>query len=500
MLFNSYSFIFIFAPVTFAGFFLLTSMGREYAVAWLAIASLIFYAWWDPRYLGLLLPSIIINYYAGLALARLAGLRARSVVAAGAVICNLAALFYFKYSTFTMENMRDLLGIDTQIIKVALPVGISFFTFTQIAFIIDAYRGYAREYRFLHYLFFVAYFPHLIAGPIIHHGEIMPQLRNKKFGAFDSIDVLLGLTIFTVGLFKKVIIADTIAPFSNTLFDAAKEGTALTFSEGWMAALLYSFQLYFDFSGYSDMAIGLSLVVGIRLPPNFASPYKARSIIDFWRRWHMTLSRFLRDYLYIPLGGNRSGHARRYINLMVTMVLGGLWHGAAWNFVIWGTLHGIYLLTNYVWNSARARCGNARIFHLKSEISALLASVTTFVVVVFAWVFFRADNLDTAFRITGVMLNPLAGLRPAHHLVPSNVVFTAILICATIVWGMPNTEQWTQQWRPTLSTRSLERVGLYWPRWGYWCPSFGMTVVIAVLLATCILSLSDVSDFIYFNF
>ena len=362
------------------GFLYLHDQAAKSAVGWIAFASLIFYSWWDVRFLFLLLPSIIFNYWTGLLLVR----KRNKGLLWVAIAINLSALFYFKYSVFLLGSIRTITGLDFAISAVVLPIGISFFTFTQIAFLVDAFAGKAKEYNFLHYLFFVSYFPHLVAGPIIHHSEIMPQLREARIYRFGTLDVLLGLTIFTIGLSKKVLVADALSPHANSLFDAARDRVLLTFFEAWLAALLYSFQIYFDFSGYSDMAIGLSLIVGIRLPINFNSPYKAVSIIEFWRRWHITLSRFLRDYLYIPLGGNRHGSARRYVNLMITMTLGGVWHGAGWTFLAWGLLHGLYLLINHWWHSAENR----------PVIPPLISGCITFIAVTFAWVFFRAADFE----------------------------------------------------------------------------------------------------------
>ena len=269
-----------------------------------------------------------------------------------AIAANLALLAYYKYAIFFVANAQRLIGHVGPLPEIVLPLGISFFTFTQIAFLVDAHRGLAREYSFTHYTLFVTYFPHLIAGPILHHREMMPQFDRRSTYTLDWDNVAVGLTMFIIGLFKKTVIADDMAAFASPAFDAAAGGTQLTLLEAWGAALAYTFQIYFDFSGYTDMALGASRMFGIVLPLNFRSPYKAANIIDFWRRWHITLSRFLRDYVYIPLGGNRKTVPRRYENLLLTMLVGGLWHGAGWTFVFWGALHGIYLVVNHGWRIA----------------------------------------------------------------------------------------------------------------------------------------------------
>ncbi|MFQ5488405.1 MAG: MBOAT family O-acyltransferase, partial [Gammaproteobacteria bacterium] len=338
MLFHSYGFIFLFLPLTLLGFFLLGRYGLlRWALAWLVLASLTFYGWWNVEYLFLLLASIVVNYLLGRALApsQRTTASARVLLAIG-IGLNLALLAYFKYAAFIVGNFNQLLGSDYRVHEIVLPLAISFFTFQQIAYLVDAYYGRAQEYSFLNYSLFVSFFPQLIAGPIVHHREMMPQFEGRRIFRFSYEDMDVGLLIFCIGLFKKVLLADGMAQFSEPVFAAAAGGLELSFFEAWGGALAYTLQIYFDFSAYSDMAIGLAWMFGIRLPLNFASPYKAINIIEFWRRWHMTLSRFLRDYLYIPLGGNRKGRERRHLNIMATMLLGGLWHGAAWTFVVWG--------------------------------------------------------------------------------------------------------------------------------------------------------------------
>jgi len=362
VLFNSHEFIFVFVPVALAGFFLIARLGARLAAAWLCLASLFFYGWWNPRYVALLVASTALNYVVGRAIGfRVAHGRAREArrILIGGIAIDLVVLGYFKYAGFFVQTANDVLHTDV-VVSIVLPLGISFFTFTQISFLVDAYRGRVPRYDPVHYALFVTYFPHLIAGPILHHGEMIPQFERPSTYRFAYENISVGLTIFFIGLFKKVVLADGIGAQVAPIFDAPAAGVQLTFLEAWVGALCFAFQLYFDFSGYSDMAIGVSRLFGITLPLNFHSPYKAANIREFWRRWHMTLSRFLRDYLYIPLGGSRVAVPRRYVNIMITMLLGGLWHGAGWTFVVWGGLHGIYLVVNHAWQALRRRLGQDR--------------------------------------------------------------------------------------------------------------------------------------------
>ncbi len=331
MLFNSYVFIFAFFPIVFFGFYTIGKHSHALASLWLAASSLFFYGWWDVRYVSLLLVSIVFNYAVGYLIARsLARTQANQprMLLVVAIAVNLILLGYFKYAHFFVDNLNYLTGTTLSLGQVILPLGISFFTFTQIAFLVDTYQRKVKEFNFVHYMLFVTYFPHLIAGPVLHHKEMMPQFAKRNVCHLNWDNVAVGLSIFVLGLAKKVLIADSLAEFATPIFSAVAAGEQVMLFESWIGALAYTLQLYFDFSAYSDMAIGLSLMFNVRLPMNFNSPYKATSIIDFWRRWHITLSRFLRDYLYIPLGGSRHGKARRYMNLMITMLLGGLWHGA----------------------------------------------------------------------------------------------------------------------------------------------------------------------------
>ncbi|WP_237154226.1 MBOAT family O-acyltransferase [Oryzibacter oryziterrae] len=377
-------------------FFLLGNFNRRGAAIFLTFASFCFYAYWKIEFLPLLASSIIGNYLASLLISRWRGQTHGIVALGGAITLNLIALGFFKYYNFFVTSIDGLSKLFPTM-NIELPIGISFFTFTQIAFLIDTWRKISEERNVIHYALFVTYFPHLIAGPVLHHKQMMPQFANESTYRFNIESFSIGIFYFVVGLFKKIVIADSFAPFASALFDHVSGGANPPILAAWIGALSYTFQIYFDFSGYSDMAVGISKMFGITLPFNFNSPYKSTNIITFWRRWHMSLSQFLRDYLYFPLGGNRNGKSRRYMNLMVTMLLGGLWHGANWTFVIWGGLHGLYLVINHAWR------------HLFSQDAPATAAgkafgwVCTFLAVVVGWVFFRAQDWTQAVAILSAM-------------------------------------------------------------------------------------------------
>lgn len=410
MLFTTATFAFLFLPIVLVGYYLLGARSQGLTALWLFLASLFFYGYWLPEFTLLLLVSIAGNFACGMAIA-IAAKRAeppQKTVAGKAwlvagIVFNLGLLGYFKYANFFVDNLNALFGTGWDIAKVILPIGISFYSFTQIAYLVDVWRGLVHEQAPVRYGLFVSFFPQLVAGPVLHHSEMMPQFAQASVYRFDAANVCGGLLIFAVGLFKKIVLADGVAPCADAIFVPVDGGALPTQAEAWVGALAYTAQLYFDFSAYSDMAIGLSWMFNIRIPYNFDSPYKALSITDFWRRWHMTLSRFLRDYLYVPLGGNRRGKARRYVNLGLTMVLGGFWHGAGWTFVLWGALHGAYLMINHAFTAATQRLGIAdRIDRMRAF--AVVSWGLTFLCVVFAWVFFRAVTFDGALRMVSAML------------------------------------------------------------------------------------------------
>src|SRR3984885_6155039 len=428
MLFNSYSFIFIFLPAVLFGYFLTGRFGAQAPVIWLALASLVFYSFSNWPFVALLLASIAFNYLTGLLLiSRRLRTGLRFAVLTVGVSGDLIVLGIFKYAGFLTANFNAIFSTSVAV-NILLPVGISFYTFTQIAFLVDAYRGKVAHYALPHYALFVTYFPHLIAGPILHHRDMIPQFESDNAKRPNPHFILYGLIIFGIGLFKKTVFADGIQPLVAIAFNQASP----SFDQAWIGALAYTFQLYFDFSGYSDMAIGISLMFGIFLPLNFNSPYQATSIIDFWRRWHMTLSQFLRDYLYIPLGGNRHGRLLRYVNLMITMLLGGLWHGAAWTFVIWGALHGLYLCINHAWTNY-GPSASPRLAPLAKFASFAL----TFLAVVVAWVFFRADSIAQAQFILSRMADP------GHVIFGRGEIadFGFLAGYAVLRWLAPNTQE-----------------------------------------------------------
>lgn len=388
MLFNSYEFIFLFLPVTFAGFFLLGKYApKSYATLWLVIASFSFYGYWDYHYVPLLFASISFNYFVG---RKIENTRSKEWLVFG-ILLNVILLGYFKYTDFFLGTINDVTGTDCfDLPHIILPLGISFFTFTQTAYLADAYRGEAKNKSFLTYCEFVTIFPHLIAGPIINHKEMIPQFIADKTFKINYHNVALGITIFVMGLFKKVVIADTLSPWVNDVFAHTE---TITFLEAWIGALAYTFQLYFDFSGYSEMAIGLGLMFNLKLPVNFNSPYQSASIIDFWRRWHMTLGLWVRDYLYIPMGGNRNGELAKMKNLFLSMLIIGLWHGAGWTFIFWGAMHGVALMINHQWR------------RLHISLPKAINWGMTFFCVMLLWIFFRADNFYDAGKIIAAMID-----------------------------------------------------------------------------------------------
>jgi len=359
----------------------------EAAKGFLVFASLFFYSWWNIAYLPLILVSMLFNYVMGRQLSTYTSHKkccSKKALLTIGIIFNLGLLGYFKYSDFFITNFNTVFGTEIPLLHLLLPLAISFYTFQQIAYLVDSYRSETKEYDFLNYALFVTFFPQLIAGPIVHHAEMMPQFANVRNKIRNYHNIALGLFIFSMGLFKKVAIADTFAVWATQGFDVAEK---LDMVQGWITSLSYTFQLYFDFSGYTDMAIGIALLFNIKLPINFNSPYKATSIQDFWRRWHMTLSRFLKDYLYIPLGGNRKGEPRTYFNLFITFLLGGIWHGAGWTFVLWGALHGLALIIHRFWQK------------LGFSMHTLLAWFITFNFLNITWVFFRAKNFEDALKV-----------------------------------------------------------------------------------------------------
>ena len=475
MLFNSYQFSFGFLPIVLIVFWLLCVRDlRRAAGAFLIIASLFFYAWWNWYYLFLFVFSIGFNFLWSLTLVPPlapaaengadSASRGRRILLGVGIAVNLALLGYFKYRNFLVASVGAMVGAGWSLAPLVLPLAVSFFTFEQITFLCSAYGGERGARDFFSYLLFITFFPHLIAGPIVRYDQIYPQFNRDTAFKLTAANLSEGLMIFAIGLFKKVIIADTFRLTVNALFDRA---TMLSFFDAWGAAFALSLQIYFDFSGYSDMAIGLARMFGVRFPENFDSPYQARDIIQFWRRWHITLSYFLRDYLYIPLGGNRHGELRRHLNLFITMLLGGLWHGANWTFVIWGALHGVYLSLNHIWVSS----GRA--------LPRGVGWAATFLLTTAAWVFFRANTLSRA----GLMFSSMAGLNGfawnEYHLSIGAHDLRQILVGLAIVLLCPN-RQTIMSWN--------------WRNDYLWAGAF------AVLAGVSIMSMSNPPPFIYFQF
>ena len=501
MLFNSYIFLFAFLPLTLVGFAVLSRMDHsKWIIPWLLAMSLVFYGWWQPIYLALLLGSVIANFLIGASIAQ--GARTgqpRTGVLFFGVAGNLALIGWYKYLGFFAGISDALMGTEFGFVDVALPLAISFFTFQQIAYLVDCHRGLAGEPSILKYALFVTFFPQLIAGPIVHHSEVMRQYETAFSRGPSALNLAIGVTLIAVGLFKKVVIADNLALYATPVFADADAGGTIGFARAWAGTLAYTLQIYFDFSGYSDMAVGLARLFGIRLPINFFSPYKATSIIEFWRRWHITLSRFLRDYLYIPLGGSRYGSFRRYANLMMTMLLGGLWHGAGWSFVIWGGLHGVFLIINHAWQFA-----TKDFKWLRRNVGVQIVSwAMTILAVSFAWVFFRADTFDGAMAVVNGLIG-VNDILPSMGLISGEVyadagtgkrVWRWLLIAGVIAVLCPNIYQIMRRYRPALGQPNHKtRLPLRWRPTTVWAGITGLILVASLVLLT------QVSEFLYFRF
>ena len=543
MLFNSHEFLFAFLPVTLLGFFLLGTRSREGALLWLTATSLFFYAWWRPVNVLIIAPSIAINYVLARVLLRLVAagperiVMARVVLAVG-IVFNVCFLGYFKYINFLGTIAHDLTGADFVMAEVVLPLGISFITFQKIAFLIEAYGGRVKTFTLRDYALFVLFFPQLIAGPIVHYREMMPQFERASC-RFDAESFAVGITLFVVGLFKKVVLADGVAAYVTPLFGAAAAGTQLSLVSAWIAALGFLLQLYFDFSGYSDMALGLARMVGVRLPPNFDSPLKSRSSVDFWLRWHMTLTRFLTAYLYNPLvlwltrrraargKALLGGHATTVGAFMallagptlLTMFISGLWHGAGYLFVLWGLLHGVYLSINHAWRIFGSRLTGERVARAKPGVPAFLL---TFVAVVASMVLFRATNLASAESIlkgmvglNGIGLPPVLFDRIAslaarsHGFVYASKEMSATDFFSAMAWVvallagallLPNTLQFLDRFAPALSApRSIADIG-WLRRLLVWSPSPAWVAALSVLAVVAVLRIGGQSEFLYWRF
>ncbi len=463
MVFSSYLFLFYFLPTTLLLYYLMPRRGRHLMLTLLSYA---FYGWANPLFVGLLLLSTLVDYVCGLAIAhggRVVSLtppatpldrdtpraRGQKIAVAVSICTNLSLLGFFKYFNFAAENFDALVawlgwpGLEVStVIRVTLPLGISFYTFQSMSYTLDVYRGHARALgSFVDFACYVSMFPQLVAGPIIRFSEVSEQLRHRThtLAKFSR-----GVAFISLGMAKKVLLANPCGKIADVAFDAASVGAM----DAWYGVTAYAFQIYFDFSGYSDMAIGLGLMLGFVFPKNFDSPYRARSITEFWRRWHISLSSWLRDYLYIPLGGSRHGPGRTYVNLAVVMLLGGLWHGAAWNFVVWGALHGLLLSTERLWGAHPPY----------RRWPGAVQTLATFVLVLFTWVFFRASDLPAAIRYVGSML-ALTTPAPSSDLL-GGVVYQPYYVltfaaAAIVIWGAPQTWDWTRTlpaWKAATAT------------------------------------------------
>ena len=463
MLFNSYEFIFAVLPLSVLGYFLLARLARDYAVWWLGAVSLFFYAWWRAANLPIFLGSILTNFAIARGLQSRPDGRARHALLLFGVLFNLTLLGIFKYSRFAVENVNAVFSTSFPLPEWVLPLGISFFTFTQITYLVDMHREHRGGHSLPVYLLFVSFFPHLLAGPILHHAEMLPQFVDRKNSSPSWNHCWRGLALFGVGLAKKVLIADSLTPFVTAGFDGAG---ALGFAEAWLAALAYYFRIYFDFSGYTDMAIGTALLFNIRLPFNFDSPYQALTIQDFWRRWHITLGRFFRDYVYIPLGGNRHGARRNMCLLFSVALVSGVWHGASWGFVVWGAAHGVAMVIHFLWK----RAGHS----LPRPVAWLLM----FLFLNVSWVLFRSPSLSRARELLWAMLGGGSGF---HRLAMADLKWLlAYLAIAFAVVFYPT------------NSNALAR--------DEYRPSILIVGTIALLMARSILQLNRISEFIYFNF
>ncbi len=516
MLFSTWQFILGFLPVVLAVFFLIPVKWRTARKIWLTFASLFFYGYWKVEYVPLLLISIGFNFTIAEWLTRWQGRPAARHILFAGVALNLLLLAYYKYAGFLMGTLGVVVGQEFTRFDIILPLAISFFTFTQIGYLVDVSRDPKLHYSFLDYSLFVVFFPHLIAGPIVRHWEVIPQYAERDLRA-NRTDLGVGLAIFLMGLFKKVLLADNAAVYANLIYGSAEHGAHLDWFGAWFGTLAYAMQIYFDFSGYSDMAIGLARMFSIKFPFNFDSPYRATNIVEFWQRWHVTLTRFLREYVYFPLGGNRRGAGRQAFNVMVTFFLSGLWHGAGWTFVIWGLLHGVYLVIAHQWARLRQRYG----WEFPQWTYKCACILVTFVAVMVSWVYFRSPNFTVANDVLASMTGA-RGLTMSDHIIdPANqlgrllsavgvtfvpdatgvkkalyqealvIVFGLLLLA----WAAPNSQQLLRRYGPLFETAirpTRWEISLNW-KWGV---AFG--ALIFFVLRSHYTAIP--SPFLYFNF
>ena len=492
MLFSTFEFLFVFLPVVVVGFVLLAkTRWGALSRGWLVFSSFVFYAVWRSEHIPLLAGSILANYFLGLGVSRARENAMRRILLILGVGLNLGLLAYFKYAGFFAGNLQDLGMLEFSLPAIALPLGISFFTFQQIAYLLDVSRERRAERNLLNYAFFVSFFPQLVAGPIVHHREMLSQLRRSSFGTVRATDLAVGLSLLTIGLAKKLLIADQLGLYADPVFAHSDGGGALGPLDAWIGLLAYTGQLYFDFSGYCDMATGLARMFGLLLPLNFFSPYKAGSIIEFWRRWHITLSRFLRDSLYIPLGGNRVAKWRHFLNLGIVMFLGGLWHGAAWTFAFWGLLHGFYLAANNAWRGVLGeRWGRVRLFR-SYRVAAWALTISAVMV---AWAFFRAGSFGSAGRLLGGLVSSNGESKIVED--PIEALLFALAALALCLLAPNSMELW-RRYRPAIGVGAyLESMKSNWS-----CRlNFRTAAFTAALLVISCMRLMEVSPFLYFEF
>ncbi len=528
MLFNSYVFLFGFLPVVISVFFILQKLNfnKRYAIAWLILSSLFFYGWWNPPYVILLVSSVVINYFFGQLLNR----HKSSSILILSISFNLLLLGYFKYFNFFLENAAYFFDTSFNFTNIILPLAISFFTFQQIIYLLDSAKGLTEKYTFHEYALFVTFFPQLIAGPIVNHKNIMPQINDSSFGSFKVENLAVGISIFFIGLFKKVVIADTLSGYVGPVLDANEVGIQLTYIESWLGMIAYSFQLYFDFSGYSDMAVGLARIFGITLPVNFWSPFRSRNIAEFWRKWHITLSDFIKNYLYFPvsmkftriamykrLNSGATFGLTVFIPMLYAWGLAGLWHGAAWNFIIFGLMHGFYLITYQLWSQTSKPKIQNKIFRF---VGNGLSIALTYLCVVFSWVFFRTNSVESALSLTKTMIGFYGITLPESFRAfipsflsennfiqygsalqnglltsnPENLIYI-LFACSFIIFYMPNIFEYFRFHHSTKEKMHHESfIKIYWGHNIY------SALVISFLAAVAIMYLQGESEFLYYQF
>ena len=538
MLFNSFIFIFIFIPCVLIAFHLSARKGLyRLSIFWLILASLFFYGWWNPKYLLLIFSSILVNYSLGISIQKN---RNKYILILG-ILFNLSLIAYFKYANFFVDTVNSILSNQIVLNEILLPLAISFFTFQQIAYLIDAYRGKTEEYNFLQYSLFVTFFPQLIAGPIVHHKEMMPQFSEGKLLGIKNKNLAIGGAIFLLGLIKKVVFADTLALYANPVFEAGENGLKIAFLEAWIGSIAYTFQLYFDFSGYSDMALGLARLFGITLPINFFSPYKQTNISDFWRHWHITLSRLIRNYLWDPVslfmtrlsvkykfGNKRFFLATIFIPTTFTFFWVGLWHGAGLNFILFGLLHGFYLVLYNLWTNTKRNYPRI-IFIRNNFVATFLARLITFFSVSLAWVLFRSESLDGALRIYASMFGifkffenqdpskvivnqdpTLAMISSSNVILNPDTAFILIGLLGLLVWLTPNVAEWFREQKPALGLEDLNNNNNYYLlKEGEFLmdkirkmSKFNITLmcILLVLSMSSVMFFQGETEFLYFNF